>query len=118
MPFVSLGGSDMRPGVSPPRFGPGSRQPGRRVSAYEENRRIEQQAHDRAEASVPILFRAIVWLGVIGLLLMLFDVIPSLSGTLMLVKVWAPMLGIVLCHGLLVLAFALRARCRRRPGDA
>ena len=88
------------------------------MSAYEENRRIEQQAHDRAEASVPTLFRASVWLGVIGPLLMLFDVIPSLGGTLTLVTVWAPMLGIVLVHGLLVLAFALRARCRRRSGDA
>ena len=53
-----------------------------------------------------------------GLLLMLFDVIPSLGGTLTLVTVWAPMLGIVLVYGLLVLASALRERCRRYSDGA
>jgi hypothetical protein len=118
MGFVCLGGSGMSPRVGPPDRGPASQQPGWRPSASEENRRIEQQAHDRAEAAVPPLFRAAVWLGVIGVCFMLFDVIPGLGGTLTLVSVWGPMLGIPAVYAATLLAFALRARRRRSSSRA
>ncbi len=99
MGFGSLGGSGIRPTLRPPSLGPQSQRPDSARTAPQERRDIEMRARERAEASAPPFLTPIVWLGVIGLCLMAFDVIPEFGGENggpTLLEIWARCLEFLL----------------------